>query len=82
MQAAARAAGLRRARVEEYAVDVGVRSATELVDYRLGQAHHADWLAGIPRPRRRELKATLAAAIEPLMEPYRPVVIVVAARVG
>jgi SAM-dependent methyltransferase len=80
MAAVARAAGLAEIRVDEREVDVGVHGAGELVDYRLGQAQHVAWLAAMPAPRRAALRAELVAAIAPVMAPFTPTVVFLAAK--
>lgn len=75
MAAAARSAGLTPVDVVEYAADLGLDRAEDLVDYRLGQAHCTDWLAGLPAGRRAEVRAAALAAVEPIMQPYRPGVV-------
>lgn len=75
MAAAARAAGLVAVRAEEYVADVELDRADHLVDYRFGQAHCREWLAGLSRPAREELRSAAIAAISPIMEPYRPRVV-------
>lgn len=79
MHAVASAAGLVDVVVEERAVDVGVETAPELVGYRLGQAHFAEWLRGLG-PREPEVRAAIVEAVEPVMEPLRPIVVFLAAR--
>jgi len=80
MAAAARRAGLVTVAVTEHAADVGVDHAEDLVDYRLGQAHTASWLAGLPAAERAALRRAAVAAVAPVMEPYRPPVITLVAR--
>ncbi len=82
MEAAARAAGLRDVRVEERPVDVGVTEPEQLVDYRLGQAHFATWLERIGDERAARVRRAAAYAIRSVMEPYRPIVVFLAARVA
>ena len=72
MAAAAHAAGLAAVRAEEYVADVGLDRADHLIDYRFGQAHCRVWIAGLSRRDREELRTAAIAAIEPIMEPYRP----------
>ncbi|MDD7968711.1 class I SAM-dependent methyltransferase [Actinomycetospora lemnae] len=82
--AAARAAdeaGLAVVAVTEHVADVGVERAEDLVDYRLGQAHVAAWLAAMPDAERAALRATAVDAVRPVMAPYRPPVITLVARV-
>jgi hypothetical protein len=81
MRAAARAAGLVDVAVTEHVADVGVERAEDLVDYRLGQAHVAGWLARLPDDGRAALRRAAIAAVAPVMEPYRPPVITLVARV-
>ena len=77
----AAAAGLAGPEVSERAVDVGVDHAADLVDYRLGQAQHAGWLASLPAGRRAALRSELIEAIQPVMQPFRPTVVLLAATV-
>jgi SAM-dependent methyltransferase len=80
MTAAADAAQLLDIQVTEEAVDVNVTDPTSLVAYRFGQAHFADWLAGLDRDQRAAAATAAVAAIATTMEPYRPRVIFLAAR--
>ncbi|GAA4924804.1 class I SAM-dependent methyltransferase [Actinomycetospora succinea] len=82
MRAAARDAGLADVVVTEHVADVGVERAEDLVDYRLGQAHVAAWLAGLAEPERAALRRAAIAAVAPVMEPYRPPVITLVACVA
>jgi SAM-dependent methyltransferase len=82
MAAAARAAGLTHVTVAERPVDVGVTEPEQLVAYRLGQAHIADWLDRIGPSRAQALARTAADAIRPVMRPYRPVIVFLAATVS
>jgi SAM-dependent methyltransferase len=81
MTAAAHAAGLRDVDVREYDADIGLDRAPDLVDYRLGQAHVAAWLAGQDDRARESLRAAAIAAVAPVMAPYRPRVVRLLARV-
>lgn len=74
MAAAARDAGLAPLDVVEYAADLGLDRPEDLVDYRLGQAHCAEWLDAVPG-RRAEVRAAALAAVTPIMRPYRPGVV-------
>ena len=69
------AAGLAVTDVREYAAEVGLDRADDLVDYRLGQAHCASWLATLDPAHRADVRAEAIAAVEPIMEPYRPGVV-------
>ena len=80
MTAAARAAGLEVVDVTEHAADVGVERAEDLVDYRLGQAHIAPWLAGLAADERDAVRRAAVEAVAPVMEPYRPPVVTLVAR--
>jgi SAM-dependent methyltransferase len=82
MEAAARAAGLVDVVVDERAVDVGVTTPEQLVEYRLGQAHFAEWLDAIGAQRAGDFRRRAADAVRPLPEPYRPIVVFLSARVG
>lgn len=75
MAAAAGSAGLVGVDAVEYAVDLGLDRAEDLVDYRLHQAHCREWISALPMSRREQLRAAAIAAIEPIMEPYRPRVV-------
>jgi SAM-dependent methyltransferase len=79
MARVARGAGLVDVTVDERPVDVGVTEAEQLVDYRLGQAHFAPWLDALGPGRAGEVRGRLAEAIRPIMRPYRPIVVFLAA---
>jgi SAM-dependent methyltransferase len=79
MGAAADAAGLAGITVAERPVDVGVAEPEQLVSYRLGQPLFADWLDRIGPRRATEFASEAADAIRPIMQPYRPVVVFLAA---
>lgn len=80
MARAAREVGLARIAVEERPVDVGVDEPEQLVDYRLGQAQFASWLDPLDDDEAREIRHRLVEQIRPVMEPYRPTVVLLAAR--
>jgi ubiquinone/menaquinone biosynthesis C-methylase UbiE len=75
MVAAAERAGLTDVDAEEYAADLGLDRAADLVDYRYSQAHCRGWISRLSDQQRERLRAEAIAAIEPVMEPYRPRVI-------
>jgi ubiquinone/menaquinone biosynthesis C-methylase UbiE len=79
MRRVANDAGLVDVIVDERAVDVGVTTAEELVDYRLGQAHFSDWLGGLTPDQVEQTRTRLVQAIEPIMTPFRPVVVFLSA---
>lgn len=81
MAAAAGAARLVEVAAEEVAVDVGVTDPADLVTYRFGQAHFAPWVASLGDDAGR-VRRRAAEAAAPLMEPYRPAVVFLAARVA
>ena len=81
MAQAALDAGLAEVRVVEEAADLGLTSATALVDYRLGQAQFADWLAALDDATRATVRREALAAVAPAMEPYRPGVVQLTATV-
>lgn len=81
VRGAASAAGLDDAEVCERAVDVGIRTADQLVDYRFGQAQFASWLAGLGPAERASVRGAAIARVTPVMEPFRPTVLFLAARV-
>jgi len=80
MEAAARTAGLVDVAVDEQAVDVGVTEPEQLVAYRFGQAQFAPWLDRIGPERAGEFRRRTVEAIRPIMEPYCPIVVFLAAR--
>jgi ubiquinone/menaquinone biosynthesis C-methylase UbiE len=79
MAEAANAAGLADVVVEERPVDVSVTEPEQLVSYRLGQPLFASWLDRIGPSRAKEIAFHAAEAIRPIMEPYRPIVVFLAA---
>ena len=79
MDAAARAAGLTDVMVTERPVDVAVTEPGQLVSYRLGHALFAGWLDRIGARRAAEVARHAAAAISPIMAPYQPIVVFLAA---
>jgi SAM-dependent methyltransferase len=81
MAGAAKAAGLADVRVDELAVDVGVTEPEQLVNYRFGQAHFSDWLERIGPASAKEIRSRAVDAVRPIMRPYRPIVVFLAATV-
>jgi SAM-dependent methyltransferase len=79
MRAAAAAAGLVGVVVEERPVDVGVTTPEQLVRYRLGQPMYASWLDGMGPGEAERFAVVAADAIRPVMQPYRPIVVFLAA---
>ena len=79
MHAAANSAGLAGIVVEERPVDVGVSEPEQLISYRLSQPWFADWLDRIGPRRATEIASHAADAIRPIMQPYRPIVVFLAA---
>lgn len=82
MAESTRAAGLVVVDAVEYAADVGLDVADDLVDYRLGQAHCRAWLDSLPDEGRAAVRAAAIAAVTPVMEPYRPHVVRLVATVA
>lgn len=78
---AAHRAGLLDTVVQEQAVDVGVRTAEELVDYRFGQAQFTSWLTGLSPARRAQVREAVIERIGPVMVPFTPTVLFLTARV-
>lgn len=74
-------AGLIDVAVDERPVDVAVTEAEQLVDYRLGQAQFAAWLDELGAGPAEEVRDRLIDAIRPIMVPYRPIVVFLAARI-
>jgi SAM-dependent methyltransferase len=79
--AAAQRAGLRVSDVAEVRLDVGIRTAEDLVRYRFGQAQYTAWFAAMPPARAAAVRAAAVAAVRPVMAPYRPLVVLLVARV-
>jgi SAM-dependent methyltransferase len=75
MTAAATEAGLTTIEAVEFVAELGLDRAEDLVDYRLGQAHCREWLDGLAPDERAALRADAIAAVEPIMQPYRPRVV-------
>lgn len=65
----------------ERPVDVGVTTPEQLVDYRLGQAHFSPWLSHLEPGRAAEIRAHLVEVARPIMRPYLPIVVFLAARI-
>lgn len=82
MEAAARAAGLIDVAVDERPVDVGITEPEDLVTYRFGQAQFAAWLDEIGPDGAGEFHRRAVAAVRPIMEPFRPIVVFLSARVS
>jgi ubiquinone/menaquinone biosynthesis C-methylase UbiE len=80
MAAAARAAGLTGVSTQERPVDVCVTQPEQLVSYRLGQPIFASWLDHIGPARAERLADQAAQTIRPIMRPYRPLVVFLAAK--
>lgn len=80
MREAALAAGLDLISVEQTAVDVGLVEPSDLVTYRLGQAHLAPFVAGLPSAAQERLIAEAVEAAAAVMTPYRPLVVFLVAR--
>jgi ubiquinone/menaquinone biosynthesis C-methylase UbiE len=75
MERVAAAAGLVDVVVDERPVDVGITTAPELVDYRLGQVHYTSWLDELGPDRAAEVRLGLIEAIAPVMAPFLPIVV-------
>jgi len=81
MASTARSAGLVDVLVDERAVDVGVTEPEQLVDYRLGQAPYAAWLAEVGSDKATEIRNQLVESIRPKMRPFLPIVVFLSALV-
>jgi ubiquinone/menaquinone biosynthesis C-methylase UbiE len=82
MRRVATRAGLAEVVVAERVVDVGVTMPAQLVDYRLGQAHFTPWLDGLSSAEVAAIREQLVSAIAPMMQPYQPRVVFLAATVA
>jgi ubiquinone/menaquinone biosynthesis C-methylase UbiE len=76
----AAAAGLVEPRVDEVRIDTGMNTADELVRWRLGMAHLAPFVAGLPRSQRARLVLEAREAIGPAAYPWRPTVLMLSSR--
>jgi SAM-dependent methyltransferase len=81
MARVAGAAGLVDIRIDERPVDIGLTAPEQLVDYRLGQAQFVQWLDALGSSRAYEVRNLLVDAIRPVMVPYLPIVVFLAATV-
>lgn len=79
MERVAKQAGLVDISVDERPADVGVTEPEQLVGYRLGQAHYSAWLSQLGPVRAEQIRARLVEQIRPIMRPYRPIVVFLAA---
>jgi SAM-dependent methyltransferase len=61
-------------------LDVGVETAEDVVRYRFGQAQYAPWFAGMSDDEAAVVRREAVDAVRPVMTPYRPLVILLAAR--
>lgn len=81
MAAAVTAGGMAVVRIDERPVDVRVTEPGQLVSYRLGHPVFAGWLDAIGEQRAQDFARAAAEAIRPVMEPYRPLIVFLSARV-
>jgi SAM-dependent methyltransferase len=81
MKRVAAEAGLVDMLIDERPVDVGVTTAEQLVDYRLGQAHYSLWLGKLGPDRTAAIRSYLVETIRPMMSPYQPIVVFLASYV-
>ena len=79
MASAAREAGLADVHAEERSVDVGITAPEQLARYRFGHPIFAGWLDAIGTARADAVAAAAVRAIRADMQPYRPVVVFLAA---
>jgi SAM-dependent methyltransferase len=82
MTRAAVAAGLVDTDVDEEDVDVGVTDPRALVEYRFGQAQFAPWIAALDPSAQSVARAAAIDAVGSAMEPYRPRVVFLSARIA
>jgi ubiquinone/menaquinone biosynthesis C-methylase UbiE len=82
MTSAAAIAGLIDPVVVERAVDVGITRPEQLVEYRFGQAQFAVWLDQIGPTGVEDVRARAIDVIRPVMQPYQPIVVFLAASVS
>jgi SAM-dependent methyltransferase len=73
-------AGLVEPRVDEVRVDTGMNTADELVRWRLGMAHLAPFVAGLPRSQRARLAREAREALGPAAQPWSPTVLMLSSR--
>ncbi len=77
--AAARVAGLAQPQVLRTTIDGGLRSPAAVAAWRLGMAHLAPFLAGLPPQTRQRLVAATIDAVGPRPPPVRPRVLILTA---
>jgi ubiquinone/menaquinone biosynthesis C-methylase UbiE len=80
LKALASAADLVALEVAALQVDTGVTTAEDLVRWRLGMAHLAPFMAGLPAAQRAHLEREARAALGPAAQPWRPMVLVLSSR--
>lgn len=81
LSSAARAAGLVDVAAAVRREDVGVRHASTAVAYRLATPQIAPWLARLDSPTKAQLIQQACNAVSPIIEQWRPAVVLLAARV-
>lgn len=79
MRQAASAAGLAAVAAEERPVQVGITEPEQLVRYRFSQAQFASWLDTLGPGQAADIARRAADAIRPMMRPYQPLVVFLAA---
>lgn len=75
-----REAGLIDVQVAERTIDTGMRSAPELVAWRLGMAHLAPFVATLPPATQARLTRDATTAVGPEQSPLRPAVLLARGR--
>jgi ubiquinone/menaquinone biosynthesis C-methylase UbiE len=66
LTAMVRSAGYQEVEVTVHTVDTGLRTPAEIVDWRLGMAQLAQFIAGLPAPRRSEVRRAAEEAVAEL----------------
>ena len=75
-------AGLDGVHVHRVRIDVGVHLAEDLVDYRLSQAQYTAWMQSLTEDDRSAVRRAALDAVRPIMQPYRPIVLLLQALVA
>jgi hypothetical protein len=63
-------------------IDLGLRDPAAVVGYRFALPHIAAWLANLDGPARQAVTAAAVKAATPLVERWRPAMVVLTGRVA
>jgi SAM-dependent methyltransferase len=80
LKALASSVGLVAVRVKAIKIETGVTTAADLVRWRMGMAHLAPFVAGLPPTEQARLMRKARAELGPASQPWRPTVLVLSSR--